>query len=193
MLGPPSLSVGRIEGGQSVNVVPDGCEIEVDRRLIPGEDEETAREVRGLPGDRLGDLDRVEFLPPFVDDAPALAGRDEPVLPGPRGDRPGPRPALPGRSASHTAPTPARSARPGLPSLVIGPGDIAQAHTKDEWVELDQVRLAVEVYFEIARELGYGSLAGSETTGPATSPGRGCPSRRAEADSEDVEHVVVAW
>src|SRR4051794_17200866 len=37
VLGPPSLSVGRIEGGQSVNVVPDWCEIEVDRRIIPGE------------------------------------------------------------------------------------------------------------------------------------------------------------
>ena len=41
ILGPPSLSVGRIEGGQSVNVVPDWCEIEVDRRLIPGEDAAT--------------------------------------------------------------------------------------------------------------------------------------------------------
>ncbi len=42
----------------------------------------------------------------------------------------------------------------GLPCVVFGPGDIAQAHTKDEWVELDQVRLASEMYFEIARELG---------------------------------------
>ncbi len=41
----------------------------------------------------------------------------------------------------------------GLPCLVFGPGDIAQAHTKDEWVELDQVRLAAE-YFEMARGLG---------------------------------------
>ena len=32
------MSVGRIEGGESVNVVPDWCEVEVDRRLIPGED-----------------------------------------------------------------------------------------------------------------------------------------------------------
>ena len=28
----------------------------------------------------------------------------------------------------------------GLPCVVLGPGDIAQAHTKDEWVELEQVR-----------------------------------------------------
>ena len=42
----------------------------------------------------------------------------------------------------------------GLPCLVFGPGDIAQAHTKDEWIELDQVRAAVEVYYEIACALG---------------------------------------
>ena len=41
ILGPPSLSVGRIEGGTSANVVPDLCTVEIDRRVIPGED--TAR------------------------------------------------------------------------------------------------------------------------------------------------------
>src|SRR6266849_6043262 len=41
-LGPPTLSVGRIEGGTSVNTVPDRCRIEVDRRLIPGEDSQSA-------------------------------------------------------------------------------------------------------------------------------------------------------
>src|SRR5205085_4151396 len=31
LLGPPTLSVGRIEGGTSVNTVPDYCRVEVDR------------------------------------------------------------------------------------------------------------------------------------------------------------------
>jgi len=30
--------------------------------------------------------------------------------------------------------------------IVIGPGDIAQAHTVDEWIELEQLRQGVEVY-----------------------------------------------
>ena len=42
----------------------------------------------------------------------------------------------------------------GLACLVFGPGDIAQAHTKDEWVELDQVHTAVEAYYQIACALG---------------------------------------
>ena len=30
--------------------------------------------------------------------------------------------------------------------VVLGPGDIAQAHTADEWIEVDQLRKGVEVY-----------------------------------------------
>jgi acetylornithine deacetylase/succinyl-diaminopimelate desuccinylase-like protein len=38
LLGSPTLNVGLVQGGTQVNVVPDACWIEVDRRLIPGED-----------------------------------------------------------------------------------------------------------------------------------------------------------
>ncbi len=37
-LGQPTMSVGLVEGGVSVNVVPESCWIEIDRRLVPGED-----------------------------------------------------------------------------------------------------------------------------------------------------------
>ena len=37
-LGTPTLSVGLIGGGTSVNTVPDRCTVEIDRRLLPGED-----------------------------------------------------------------------------------------------------------------------------------------------------------
>ena len=42
----------------------------------------------------------------------------------------------------------------GVPCVVFGPGDIAQAHTKDEWIELDQVDQAALAYYQIALELG---------------------------------------
>ncbi len=38
LLGPRTLSVGRIVGGVSPNTVPDFCRVDIDRRLIPGED-----------------------------------------------------------------------------------------------------------------------------------------------------------
>ena len=44
MLGSPTLSVGTIRGGTQVNVVPAECQIEIDRRLLPGESPEKAME-----------------------------------------------------------------------------------------------------------------------------------------------------
>jgi acetylornithine deacetylase len=41
----------------------------------------------------------------------------------------------------------------GIPAIVFGPGDIAQAHTKDEWIELEQVALAAEAYYRLALAL----------------------------------------
>ncbi|QEH33976.1 Acetylornithine deacetylase [Aquisphaera giovannonii] len=154
ILGPPTLSVGRIEGGVSVNVVPDRCAIEIDRRLIPGEAPAGAIEqVRRLLRPLSGPGGDVLFDDPWVT-MPALV----PNLgdwAGPLGDAvaaaTGRRPELLGVPyGTDAGPLGER----GLPCVVFGPGDIAQAHTKDEWIELEQVRLAAEAYYRIACDLG---------------------------------------
>jgi acetylornithine deacetylase len=38
----------------------------------------------------------------------------------------------------------------GIPSVVFGPGDIAQAHTCDEWVSLAEVEQASEILYRFA-------------------------------------------
>jgi len=38
----------------------------------------------------------------------------------------------------------------GLPSVVFGPGSIAQAHTKDEWIAVDDLTKAAEIYYRFA-------------------------------------------
>ena len=104
ILGPPSLSVGRIEGGQSVNVVPDWCEIEVDRRLIPGEDA-AACHARRVETARRRDLrpeaDCVEFEPAVGAHAAALRRKPtrwiEPLC---SRDRDRDRPPAPGHGRS---------------------------------------------------------------------------------------------
>ena len=142
-LGPPSLSVGRIEGGQSVNVVPDWCEIEVDRRLVPGETQRDAlTRIKEFVRARLGRLDRVEFQPPFVAMpplSPELVAKTNwtDVVSSAIARVTGKRPVVMGVPYGTDA---GPLAEAGLPCLVIGPGDIAQAHTKDEWIDLDQVR-----------------------------------------------------
>jgi acetylornithine deacetylase len=37
-----------------------------------------------------------------------------------------------------------------VPTVVFGPGSIAQAHTVDEWIDLDQLQLASEIYYRFA-------------------------------------------
>jgi acetylornithine deacetylase len=153
-LGPPSLSVGRIEGGQSVNVVPDWCEIEVDRRVLPGESTSACLDsVARHLAECLGGLDGIELCEPWVD-LPALSpGASrwlEPLrdaVAAATGRRPDVRGVPFGTDAG-----PLNAA--GLPCVVFGPGDIAQAHTEDEWIDLGQVELAAEAYYRIAVALG---------------------------------------
>ncbi len=156
VLGPPSLSVGRIEGGVSVNVVPDWSEIEIDRRVIPGE------RAADCPGrvlvylrERLGDaMKRVEFLPPWVNMPPLVPGKAEPFLPALKSAIERVRGRMPEVMGVPYGTDAGPLSEAGLPCVVFGPGDIAQAHTKDEWIELDQVRQAAVIYFEMAKELG---------------------------------------
>jgi acetylornithine deacetylase/succinyl-diaminopimelate desuccinylase family protein len=153
-LGPPSLSVGRIEGGQSVNVVPDWCEVEIDRRLIPGEDAGSCLEqLRQVLDHQLEKPSWLEFGQPWVH-MPPLSARASAWLE-PLGDAivkaTGHRPAVLGVPFGTDA---GPLNEKGTPSVVFGPGDIAQAHTKDEWIELEQVQLAAQAYFQIAVELG---------------------------------------
>jgi acetylornithine deacetylase len=145
LCGPATLSVGRVEGGVSVNTVPDLCTIEIDRRVAPGEDARAVIEpVREFVRRRAGV--EFEFLPP---DHIGLALPD-----GPNADLAdrllahvravaGPRRAVGVPYCTNAS----RIAAAGVPAVVFGPGDIAQAHTKDEWIEVAQLDLASEIYF----------------------------------------------
>jgi acetylornithine deacetylase len=151
-LGPPTLSIGRIDGGVSVNMVPDRCRIEVDRRVVGGE---FAREAPSELTQFLKRFPGVDFEFEVADPwmcKPALSpeGSDEVVA------RLGA--ALDNVRGSHQVVTvpygtdASTLAEAGIPSVVFGPGDIAQAHTCDEWVSLDEVEQASEVLFRLAAQ-----------------------------------------
>ena len=147
LLGSPTVNVGIIRGGIQVNQVPDSCTIDVDRRLIPGETKVGVwSEFESLIADlRAHDPELVvEMDTPLLEDYPLetaaaehivevvskvsqeLAGRFAVGVPY-------------GSDAS-------KLAQAGIPSIILGPGNIDQAHAADEWVELDQVTLAAETY-----------------------------------------------
>lgn len=152
LCGPATLSVGRIEGGISVNTVPDWCAIEIDRRVVPGED--GWRVMDDVLAWLRGRLDfPVEFLPPWIvgqslsddNNGPLADSLMRQIV-----DVVGPRKKVGVPYGTHAS----RIANSGVPSVVFGPGDIAQAHTKDEWIEIEQLRLATEVYYRFCASGG---------------------------------------
>ena len=60
----PSINLGRIEGGDALNKVPDRCEMAVDVRFLPGQDPgEILEQVRSIPGI---DVKRTFIYPPVA-------------------------------------------------------------------------------------------------------------------------------
>jgi acetylornithine deacetylase len=150
LLGPATLSVGVIEGGSSVNTVPDRCRVDIDRRLIPGEDPATAPDsFDAYLRARVGPPIAFTTSPPFLH-CPALAPDGSQELIARLGAA---IDSLLGGHQVQAVPygTDASTlALAGIPSVVFGPGDIAQAHTCDEWVSLDEVEQASEILYRLA-------------------------------------------
>jgi acetylornithine deacetylase/succinyl-diaminopimelate desuccinylase-like protein len=154
LVGHPTLSVGIVSGGISVNTVPDRATIEIDRRVLPGEDPQAAFDhAVEFVNTRLTSGTPVIHEPPFMftrgllDDnngvfAERLCETIRQHLP-PQ-ETGGEVIGVPfGTDAPHYAAT-------GTPTVVFGPGSIDQAHTADEWLDLDQLRLASEILFDFA-------------------------------------------
>ena len=145
--GPPTLSIGTIHGGIGVNLVPDRVVLEIDRRLLPGESAEAARqEVIDAVATAVGPeaSAAIEHEPPFLSSyglPKEVDGRTAAMLA-----------AAATRCGNKTRVLAARYgtnasiyAAADVPSVFFGPGSIAQAHTVDEWIELDQVALAAAI------------------------------------------------
>jgi acetylornithine deacetylase len=154
LCGSATLSVGRIEGGISVNTVPDVCTIEIDRRVIPGEDGLAVMDdVAAYLAEHL-DFE-FEMLSPWIIGttlSDSASGEWTDYLLGVIGEVAGEhrKMGVPyGTNAS-------RISNGGVPSMVFGPGSIDQAHTKDEWVPIDELQQASEVYYRFCTSVGNG-------------------------------------
>ena len=150
LVGKAQCSINMIRGGTQINMIPDLCEIWLDRRLVPGEDpQQVLPEVTHILEalkERVPGL-KYSMSEPFIDPPLDPAGHEafaalvQRVL----GDL-----GLPTEAGGVTYGTDASTlAEVGIPSVVLGPGHIAQAHTSDEWLELAQLERAVEVYLNL--------------------------------------------
>lgn len=138
LLGGPSLSVGVIEGGQAVNMVPDSCWIEVDRRSLPGE---TTESILDPVRKALHGLDRVEINSPHIAVGGMNVAEGSPIV------------QYLGDAVKQTTGGIHITSAPyatdagiynsaGIPTVVFGPGDIAHAHTDAEFISLQQLEHA---------------------------------------------------
>jgi acetylornithine deacetylase ArgE len=148
-LGPPTLSVGRIDGGLSVNTVPDSCRIEIDRRLLPGED----------PRDALEQF--VAYLKKGTSGVPFECSQPWSAMPALSAEGSAELVARLGQAIDEVLGSHAVTAVPygtdastiasaGVPTVVFGPGDVARAHTADEWVSINEVEQASEILYRLA-------------------------------------------
>jgi len=157
LAGAPSLCVSVIHGGLQVNIVPNECVIEIDRRTVPGE---THVQVLAEVDQVLDEIRRRE--PTFVIEREAPTVADWP-LDTPAGSaiaRAGLAACRAIRGSAELGAVPYGSDASKLsvlghiPAIVLGPGDIAQAHTADEWAPVAEVVQAAEIYAQAAVELG---------------------------------------
>ncbi len=139
LLGTATINVGTIVGGVQANIVPAFCAITIDRRTIPGEtDAGVGREIKTL-------LRKNKLSATLVSTKAGVCLPMETNL------------KLPlvqqfMRSVSQTRAAgvdyfcdASVLAHGGTPSVVFGPGDIAQAHTPDEWISLTSLERARQI------------------------------------------------
>jgi len=151
LLGKATLSVGRIRGGEFVNVVPDCCQIAVDRRLLPGEDAKRAvSEIRDYLSNALQEDVGLKVSGPDLAVPGMSIQSDSPVVQAVAAavrevtDK-APLTGMQGTThAGHMAKT-------GIPAVVFGPGGSAQAHTASEELDLNQLEQAADVYLRLMR------------------------------------------
>lgn len=152
----PLLGHGRatpvlISGGESHSAVPGACLLTVDRRTLPSEKGAAlvaemeaviaaaglpvaVEAILGAPAPEVGGLDTARGAP-ILEAALAAA-------------------AFVGAPAA-AVPFPGGTDAPnfGCPAVICGPGDLAQSHTVDEWIELEQVARAAALYLNAAERM----------------------------------------
>ena len=149
LFGSPNLTVGTIHGGTRPYVVPDRCEVEVDRRVNPGETREQV--VAELQEAVTRTRAHVPWLDVELEAGPDYLAFEIPEEHGlvrsmtaAMASAQLPRRISAWRAASdagflvHTA---------GIPCVLFGPGDIEQAaHRPDEWIDLEDLEVAQRVF-----------------------------------------------
>ncbi len=135
-----------IRGGTVVSTVPDYCELEIDRRIVPGETrEDVYAELNSLIAgvSQSHPQFRFEIEGPTIDILPLDVPADNPVI----NTVLGAIRSVTGNSTQASAFYGGTDAPHfGFPTLIFGAGTLQQAHSNNEYVEIDDMMIATQVY-----------------------------------------------
>lgn len=141
ILGSSTISIGTISGGSKTNVVPDFCKATIDVRTVPSQTAEFETEL----------FTRLRATYPELEIKVAKA---DPLYTDPS------HPILQKLQTLGSQPVgapwfcdAAAFARRGSAAIALGPGSIAQAHTKDEWIATADLEAGAEFFYKLLASL----------------------------------------
>jgi len=140
------MNIGVMDGGSKSNVIAAGAFVHWSARLRPGESNDAfLEEIKACAPEGAN----VNWEVPFKGEPLPAAGRDHLEAH-----------AFCERNGLEQGPDvdfwteASLFSRAGLPALVLGPGDIAQAHAADEWVDVGQLQRALACYGRVVMQDG---------------------------------------
>jgi acetylornithine deacetylase/succinyl-diaminopimelate desuccinylase len=156
LVGGASLTITRAKAGTADNVLPDSCDLLLDRRMVPGEDEAVViAELQDLLK-RAGA--EAEVRAEIVDFKPTTGGATETAADHPiaiaslaASKRHGAKITEPQGFQGGCDLVHFRNA--GAQGTVIGPGSLALAHKPDEYVPVDELVTASMIYRDVALDM----------------------------------------
>ena len=146
--GKTSMNIGRFHGGVQVNIVPNYSEIDFDFRVISEEDKEKAMELVRKSGEKIAKKYKVEFKQeifnyhppiftslnnPYVEKFLQASGMKEAII------------------TKYCTDGATIIPKKKIPFIIFGPGDIAQAHQNDEYIELESLYQVVDTLVEFLK------------------------------------------
>lgn len=146
--GKTSINIGQFHGGVQVNIVPNYSEIQFDFRVISEEDKEKAVELVRKTGEEIAKKYKVRFVKEIFNYHP-------PIFTSPNNhyvqkflQAAGAREVIITKYCTDGATIiPIKK----IPFIIFGPGDIAQAHQNDEYIELESLYRAVDTFIEFLK------------------------------------------
>jgi acetylornithine deacetylase/succinyl-diaminopimelate desuccinylase family protein len=156
LVGAASLTVTRINGGHADNVLPGACDLLLDRRMVPGEDEEAVKSEIGqllvVAHERFGLRAEVVDYKATTGGATETA-LDSPIVSASLAASRAHGVAKPGPFGFQGACDLVHFRNAGAQGAVIGPGDLAVAHKPDEFVPVDEFITASLIYRDVAKAM----------------------------------------